>query len=279
MLTVFAEHKYPPDQIHGIPDDGASTAAKHAFCKQRIPAYYPPKGCGATELTEKIICDLYRICDFPASWSPEFHPMGDAFSNWELGNAILKTTGKSMDHVLFNHKFGDQPGWMLRPSQEIIFCQQKCPKTPEELEAVAISFRKSVFGKSKDLIKTSCLDGPTSVPLALVFHGTFPLKKGSTFQIVYDCSNEGKRIVVPISDFSEECIRNEDDSHNSTILTIQLPATTTAEIESSMSFNKMLIPEPLFKVTRVDYTNLIHLRQCLRRWLNGRLSWIDLSTT
>ncbi len=195
---------------------------------------------------------------------------------------------------------GDSPGWILAPSDDLIFVQQKCPPTTEELEALTEAIMKYIRGKPKDP-RASILDRPTgtrpsgvmnqhtrhllqahvscvcsSSPLALHSHPTFSIVKPPSFQIIYDASNTSTRIVALKSTISK--LFDLSGQWTGYQLDVILPPSPTPDHPRNTPFNAMHTAETLYKDTSVKYTNLISLRQFLRRWRNGRNSLLDLST-
>ena len=255
------------------------------YCKSHphLKQFFPPRGPGMLQSTADTFCALHELTNRCDRWAPEFKPFQTNYQNFKLAYKMLAEDGQDIHHVLQNIMFGDPPSWLWQPSDKLIFCQQQTPDSPEALDALAKAFLKGCVGKSKDLTPTSAMDGPSTSPLALCHCPSFPIEKGfdadmnQIYQIIFDCSNEGRRIVIPHRDVVTIPIQVGDnivryDMH------VTFPQSITTEAFDERPFNKLQIRDEFFKASSVDYTNLIHLRQCIRKWRSGAICWIDLSS-
>ncbi len=164
------QHHYPPPPLIGVPAESATIERMHEYCKSHshFKHCYPPEGCGPDDETVRIFCDLHRRCNRVDTWADDFVLMQDHYQSWRFANKLSQEFGRSLDKVMSLLKFGDSPGWVVRPNDDIVLVQQPCPSTTESLRALAKSFSKMVRGKSSDSKPSSMCDGPSTSPLAMM---------------------------------------------------------------------------------------------------------------
>ena len=281
---------YPPSPIIGVPSKTASPSAREAWLRQ-MPLSKPlfePGFSGVDDDTSSMLCDMYRSANRPNKWANQFMPATQSIRNIEFAAALAKQFNVDFDHVVAMMRYGDNPGWVGCPNNDMIFVQQPIPKTIDELSAIVGGFHKSLFGKPKDP-DTAIIDGMSTAPVAMMHAGTFPIVKSidtdangnekTIFQCIYDCSNTTKTIVIKENMYNIQIkptlTRGLDFEMH---LNIEFPPTRNAQQRTStLPINKMQIDRLMFKPTKVDYVSLLSLRHYLRAWPHARISWIDLS--
>lgn len=232
-------------------------------------------GPGMTDRTVEILCKLHRHANIPTMWAEEFHNFGYSFFNWRITDLLLQLEGFDLSGVLRDIKFGDEPGWITRPPSNYVFVQQLPPDTKEALEQEAIAVHKNLFGKSKDATQSSVVDGCATVPIRLQHCATWAIPKGPTWQVIFDCSNRSRRIVVDSANV--HYVRGVYPDGTPYIqVDLQLPGGTSPLHPDNVPINGLQPPEAIYKGTTVDYTQLGSLKTFIRRWKHGRISWIDL---
>ena len=200
-------YPYPPAPIIGVPAKTATPDEREQWLRQ-MPLSMPifePGSCGVDSESSDQLCDMYRICNRTGLWSEQFMPATKSIENIEFASVLAKQFDLDFDHVTAMMLYGDGPGWLERPNNDMIFIQQPIPKTLEELKAIVGGFHKSLFGKPKDN-DTSVLDGTSTSPLSMTHAGTFPILKSTElsnegkpkhiYQCIFDCSNTTKTIVI-----------------------------------------------------------------------------------
>lgn len=282
---------YPPPCISGVPSDDSSFKTKVAWLRSfslSKPLFEFGK-CGVSKQSADDLCDMYRVANNPNLWAPQFNTVCPAYRNLEFAQALAREFDINIDHVLAMFKFGDYPGWLELPGDDMVFVQQRIPETLDELDAIVGGLHKSYFGKRKDKSRTSILVGPSTSPLAMLHAGTFPILKSidsdgsKVWQCIYDCSNDSRRIVVKEHDYIVNRRYNNVTREYSLELKLKFPPSMsrwnsgTPIHTSTRPINKLQIEKLLYKAQRVDYSSLLGLRYYLAIWPNGRVSWVDLS--
>jgi len=282
-------HVYPPALLPDVPSPDATFEQRKRWLRECTLSQplFEPGACGVDESTSSDLCDLYRICNNPDYWSPQFMPATKAFRNLEFANELAKQFDINSDHVLATMKYGDCPGWIGCPNNDMIFVQQPIPKTIEELSAIVGGFHKSLFGKPGQP-DTSIMHDISTVPLSMMHAGTFPILKSTDiiegvpkniYQCIYDCSNTTRNIVIKEDMYSVQMHpTNTGNLDFEFHLKVKFPKSSQKTRETtSLPINKLQINKLMFNVSTVDYTSLLALRKYLARWPDARLSWIDLS--
>ena len=214
-------------------------------------------------------------------------PATKAYRNLEFANLLAKQFNINSDHVLATMKYGDCPGWLGCPNNDMIFVQQPIPKTIEELSAIVGGFHKSLFGKPGQP-NTSIMHGCSTSPLSMMHAGTFPILKSTDivdgipkniYQCIYDCSNTTRNIVIKEDMYSVHIkptlTKNLNFEYH---LKVNFPKSNDMKkTTTSLPINKLQINKLMFNASTVDYTSLVSLRKYLECWPDARISWIDLS--
>lgn len=276
---------YPPPLISGVPSSNSSHKTKVEWLRSfnlSKPLFEPGK-CGVSKQSADDLCDMYRVANDPNLWAPQFNTVCPAYRNLEFAQALAREFDINIDHVLAMFKFGDYPGWLELPGDDMVFVQQTIPKTIDELDAIVGGLHKSYFGKRKDKVETSILVGPSTSPLAMLHAGTFPILKSTdsdgskVWQCIYDCSNDSRRIVVKEHDYIVTRRLNEHTLGSTLELKLKFPPSISPVFTTTKPINKLQIEKLLYRAQRVDYSSLLGLRYYLSIWPDGRVSWVDLS--
>ena len=272
---VVIWHRYPPDMLENVPPKDAHIECKRLYCQEKFPYFLPPMGPGMTDRTVEILCTLHRMANKPSMWNKEFHNFGESFFNWRIADILLKLDGYNLTTVLRDIKYGDEPGWLTCPPKNYVFVQQLPPPSKEALEQEAEAVLKNLFGKSSDKNPSAVCDGCATVPIRLQHCASWAIPKGKFWQVIFDCSNRTRRIVVDPATVHYSRGAHPDGTPF-VQLNLQLPAKANPEHPDNVPINGLQPPEAIYKSTTVDYTQLVSLKTFFRRWKWGRISWIDL---
>ena len=162
-------HSYPPTPCErNVPGATDPYSSKLVWLNWMLPHLFDHPTRRVDETCAENICRLWRVADKPDKWSPEFNRLQDHYHSWELAALFLRLakTGLDFSTVLRDIRYGDESGWLVKPPQEYVFVHQKLPDTTEGLTELSKSMVKGCFGKAKDKVSLSVLDGPSTVPMA-----------------------------------------------------------------------------------------------------------------
>ena len=284
-MRACCAHFYPPDIIRGVPPASSPFDVKRDWLSKFYlskPLFADGK-CGVSQQSAEDLCDMYRVANDPDLWAEQFNPVCKKFKNLLFAAELAKLFELNIDHVLAMFKFGDQPGWLCLPGDDMVFVQQQIPKSLDELDQIVGGLHKSFFGKRKDKSKSSILLGPSTSPLTMLHAPTFPILKSidddgsKVWQCIYDCSNDTRRIVVKESDYEISTVPGNLPGSCKLKLSVIFPPSIKCVPTSVKPFNKLLITKRLYRAQRVDYSSLLGLRHYICIWPHGRVSWLDLS--
>ena len=122
--------QYPPSPFENVPSEDAPRELIMEYCARHFPQYLAPRGPGLTLQAARWLVYLHGICNRPGRWNREFHELGRHHAAWRIAYTVLKGEGIDISHLLATNVYGDPPGWVYQPPNNIAVADEKVPDTP-----------------------------------------------------------------------------------------------------------------------------------------------------
>ena len=280
VLAIFlVSLQYPPRPRSNVPPADVDINELKAYAMRYVPYWFPPEGPGMNLKSLQYYADITRIMDRPELWHPEFNYLQNAFPAWLAAAQIMEDYGLNSEGMLTDITNGCEPMWLTMPPTNFVFAQQAPPSSMEALEAELEAVWKNIAGKSSDPSPTSVVVGPSSVPVCVQHCPSWSIRKGPTFQIIFDCSNTTKRIVIDNNAVKVRLVSSDSDPRGSWFeVQILFPTGPTPRHPCATTPNMAAVPITMFNVCTADFTALIELKQFFRAHDRVWGNWIDLSS-
>jgi hypothetical protein len=262
-----------------VPPPGSGREELELYARRHVPYWFPPKGPGMDMESLIYYSDITRMMDKPDLWYPELNCLQEAFPSWLATAQMLDDYNIDSSGILTDIMYGCEPMWLLKPPDNYVFAQQSPPASKEALQAELEATWKNIAGKKSDPSPSSVVVGISSVPVCVQHCPSWSIEKGPTFQIVFDCSNLTKRIVIESKDVHTRVVSSCNDPRGTWIeLQITFPCCPTPNHPCAVTPNMATVPLSIFNVCTADFTALVELKQFFRYHKKVWGNWIDLSS-